>query len=416
MHIIDHKSFSMKQKTPKKRRRLFASLVILLIFGVIVLSSYVAIRYAMPLPEIRPEINEIQVSNQQQQLAWPQYGQAAVGELQSGVLASTGSDLSQPTASVAKVMTALAIIRHRPISKGQQGPLITMQASDEALYNSYVAKNGSVTRVTQGGTLSQYQALQSILLASSNNMAETTARWAFGDSQEYNKFANSLAVSLNMKHTTITDASGFSPLTVSTAKDLVLLGIAALKEPVLAEIMKQSSANIPMHGEIENVNYLLGREGIIGIKTGNTDEAGGCYLVASERILENGEKKIIIASILGAPSRTIAIEDTRPLLRTAEANYKPIEIVKANQTVGSYRVPWSSTIEAVSKQSYQVYVWSGSTVRARIILNTLPIPVNDDQTVGSITVNGYDKKVAVVARNGASQPSVRWKLQRAAHL
>jgi D-alanyl-D-alanine carboxypeptidase (penicillin-binding protein 5/6) len=44
--------------------------------------------------------------------------------------------------------------------------------------------------VQLGEELSEYQALQALLLPSANNIAETLARWAFGSIDAYNAYAN----------------------------------------------------------------------------------------------------------------------------------------------------------------------------------------------------------------------------------
>ncbi len=63
--------------------------------------------------------------------------------------------LLQPIASVAKVMTAYAVLKQKPLSAGQQGPMITITAADVAIYNDYVAKDGSVAKVEQGEQISE---------------------------------------------------------------------------------------------------------------------------------------------------------------------------------------------------------------------------------------------------------------------
>src|SRR5205807_949217 len=101
---------------------------------------------------------------------------------------------------------------------------------------------------------------------------------------------------MGFSRTVVADASGFSPDTVSTPSELVAIGIAALKNPVIAEIVAQSQAQIPgiPGGIIKNTNLLFGIDGVIGIKTGTTDEAGHCLLFAARYGAEDGQKVTIV--------------------------------------------------------------------------------------------------------------------------
>lgn len=53
------------------------------------------------------------------QLVWPEVGKAAVGSVEDGLLAlSSDSEKLSPTASMAKVITALAIMEKQPFELG----------------------------------------------------------------------------------------------------------------------------------------------------------------------------------------------------------------------------------------------------------------------------------------------------------
>jgi len=121
------------------------------------------------------------------------------------------------------------------------------------------------------------------LLPSANNLADTLAVWAFGSLDEYRTAATALVRSLGMTSTTVgTDASGFSPSTTSTARDLTLLAAAAARHPVVAEIVARDHAVLSGVGTVYNTNSLLGRPGVVGLKTGTTAEAGGVFLFAAK--------------------------------------------------------------------------------------------------------------------------------------
>jgi D-alanyl-D-alanine carboxypeptidase (penicillin-binding protein 5/6) len=114
------------------------------------------------------------------QIAWPSTGQSAVAVAGNPVVTSHGVQTPTPTASVAKLITSLVVLQAKPLSVGQQGPAITLTASDVAIYRQYLSEQGSVVPVEAGESITEYQMLQAMLLPSANNMADSLAIWAFG--------------------------------------------------------------------------------------------------------------------------------------------------------------------------------------------------------------------------------------------
>src|SRR6266498_3806894 len=63
---------------------------------------------------------------------------AAVGVKGAGVLAKTGDTQPRPIASVAKLITALAVLEKHPLKPGEAGPGINITEHDEQLYRDYI--------------------------------------------------------------------------------------------------------------------------------------------------------------------------------------------------------------------------------------------------------------------------------------
>src|SRR5207249_3540665 len=207
-----------------------------------------------------------------------------------------------PTASVAKVMTALLTLEARPLAAGQAGPDITVTSDDLNTYQQDLAEGQSVAAVAVGEQLTEYQALQALLLPSANNVATLLARWVAGSEDAFTGLMNARAQQLGMTQTSFADVSGFSPLTVSVPADLVRLGEVAMKMPVFAEIVDQQQVTLPVDGLRSNVNTLLGVDGIIGIETGNTDQAPGVYLAAAVYQVPTGPSVLVVLALQGQPS------------------------------------------------------------------------------------------------------------------
>lgn len=412
MHIIEPHQLTYRHK---KNHRLARFVVWMLVLALLLAAGYAGyFRYTHNLVVIKPtRTTDITIPASASALAWPTYGQGAVGTAGYGVLSSHNTDHPQPTASVAKIMTALAVLDRYPLKVGEPGPTLTMTANDVALYNQYVAKDGSVVLVAAGEQITEYQALQALLLPSANNMADTLALWAFGSMQNYEVYANNFAKTLHMENTLISDASGYSPQTVSTASDLVLLGAKALQNPVLAEIVAQPQANLPVAGITRNVNSLLGRDGINGIKTGDTDAAGGCYLVSSIQQLSTGQRVTVIAAIMGAPTLQRAQADMLPLLSTTLKGFSESTVASAGQIVGYYHLPWGGTVTAIASSDSRLLVWRGETIHPTLKLRNLTAPAPANTVVGQITLNFGSTSVSgdAVLETSVTPPSTLWRLK-----
>ena len=260
------------------------------------------------------------------QLAWPAVGQAAIGSAEDGLLAiSSDNEKLRPTASMAKVITALAIMEKQPFNPGQEGQTYTIVKNDIARLNAYISEGGSVLPILIGMKFTQYQAMQRMLIASDNIMADILVERVFGSKEEYVTYARDMLKRMGLRQTVVADASGFSPATVSKPSELVAIGIAALKNPVIARIVAQQQAQIPVAGIIKNTNQLLGTDGIIGIKTGTTDKAGSCLLFAARYTAKDGQKGTIVGVIMGDTNHSNLYNDARNLLASAKKGFGIVE-------------------------------------------------------------------------------------------
>src|SRR5438132_3695400 len=112
---------------------------------------------------------------------------------------------------------------------------------------------------------------------------------------------NTRVAALGMSATHYVDVSGFSPLSVSTPSDLVTLARTAMRQPAFADIVAQPQAALPVAGVVHNLDTLLGQSGVVGIKTGHTDAAGGCFVVAADLTVD-GIAARVYGAVLGQPN------------------------------------------------------------------------------------------------------------------
>ena len=384
---------------------------------IVLLGSYGYWASSRSLPPLNPDQAQVRLQTQtpSSKLAWPAAGQSGVGIVGTPILETHGTQTPAAIASTAKIITALVVLHAKPLALSQQGPMITLSASDEALYNSYAARAGSVVRVTAGEQISEYQMLEAMLLPSANNAADSLATWAFGSLGNYTASANSYLSKLGLAQTRVgTDASGFDPSTTSTAHDLVRLGELAMQDPVLAQVVGQTTASgIPVVNSVKNVNFLLGTDNIIGIKTGNTDQAGGVFISAS-RATVNGKPVTIVTALVGSPTLFQAMKDSLPLIQGAQVNFKPVTVITKASVAGRYRQPWGGRVTAITAKNLSVNTWNGTTVSSIVQLQPVPATAQAGQTAGTVTAPKsalYDlKSVPIKLQTAPTKPSLWWRL------
>jgi D-alanyl-D-alanine carboxypeptidase (penicillin-binding protein 5/6) len=383
----------MAKKHQRKHR--LRRLATLLVIG-LVLAGYVALALAQPLLSLQPTVS-LQIPTQAASkvaLNWPDYGESAIGAAGYGVLATSGSQKALPTASIAKVMTALAVLRQRPLQLNQQGPTITLG-------------------VALGEQITEYQALEAMLLPSANNMAETLARWAFGSIANYNTYANSYAKQLGLKSMHITDPSGYDQATVATARDLTLLGSLAMLNPVFTQIVAQPSASVPVAGTISNYNFMLGKDGNVGIKTGNNDGDKGAFLFASTQRVDN-QLITVVGTIMGGPDLETVLSDSAPLTASATAGFGTKHFVSNGQKVGSYNVPGQGEVAALATDNLDLVTWNGISYSAVAHLKSLKPPLSANAQVGSVGITAGSSAVndmlPVQLARPIERPTLVWRL------
>jgi len=274
-------------------------------------------------------------------------------------------DRQVPIASVAKVMTAYVILQDHPLRADEAGPTITVTADEAGAYPAQKAARQSLVRVRAGERLTLHQALQALLIASADNVAQILARWDAGTPDAFVAKMNRTASRLGMTHTRYTDPSGLDRGTVSTAADQLILAERALGLPALTGIAGQRSAVIPVAGTIRNYNTLLGKDGISGLKTGSTTAAGGC-LVFTARHVVGGRTVTLLGAVLGQPgTRTSilpnALAASATLVRGARDAVHQEALVRAGDRVATATGPGGRVTTYTVAADVTAIAWPGST-------------------------------------------------------
>jgi D-alanyl-D-alanine carboxypeptidase (penicillin-binding protein 5/6) len=278
-------------------------------------------------------------TNNDLQIEWPAFGQAAVGSMANGVLASSlTNEKVRPIASMAKVVTALAVLEKQPVEPGQDGQSYIMTVKDISNMKAHISQGGSVLPIFIGMKMTQHQAMQRMLTASDNTAADILIERVFGSEKSYLLFAGKMLKRMGLNRTHIADASGLNPATVSTPSELIVIGIAALKNPVIAGIVSRQHTKVPVAGLIKNTNELLGTMGVIGIKTGTTRAAGSCLLFAARYTNRKGNQDTLIAVIMGEKSHVNLYKYSKDLLVSAKKGVNRVhDLSTIKQSIGKGR-------------------------------------------------------------------------------
>ena len=369
---------------------------IVTVFGVIVIGFFVWLTISVITIDTTLSVNEkisIPELGSLNDLPSYDYGDNAVaidGEVVTSKEFGTDVISPRPTASTAKMILALAVMREKGFSLGETGETITINPEMYSQYVYYVTHGGSNTRVMVGEEISEYDALVSILLASSNNMADALEVWAFGSIENYREYAAKMLNEWGITNTTIgIDACGFDESTTSTAEDLARIGAKVMAEPVLAEIVATKNYVVPVAGELNNTNQLLGISRIAGIKTGFIGDTSGYCLIAGYK---EGEHTITTA-LLGAPTRAASFDDSLNLVEIMQTLVPEREVIKAGEVVGYYDSWWTGPVNIIASQDLKILAWSEANITKELNMDghtgQLSIKVNDAEYIVDVTADEY---------------------------
>lgn len=384
------------------------------VFVLLATSGLAVTKIMQPIAPIEATAMVLQQStNTGTSLHWPLESQSAIGDIQRGVLDEKPGAKPLPTASTAKLITALVVLEQKPLGLKEKGPQIVMSDEDMQRYKVYYDNDGSTAVIEKGQALTQYELLQGTLIMSSNNYADSLAVWAFGSLEKYREAAQQYVQKIGAEHTTIgSDASGYAPDTVSTAHDLVLVGIEAYKHPVLREIMAQKSVTLPLNQLRNNTNWLIGESGVVGGKTGNSDQAGGVFVGIGQTLVD-GQEQVMVAVVQGEKTPYGAIEQTERLLNEAYPLYKTTLVFKRGSTIATYSTPWGETYDAVTQSDLTAMAWNNHPPRTTLHTFSLTVPVTKQAVVGNLQISG--KNYPLKLTRDASAPTWLWRLTGKMH-
>ena len=222
------------------------------------------------------------------------------------VLFSKNPQLRFSMASTTKIMTALTALDYFK--------------SDAILTVRSAGVGGAVLGLVPGERLTFESLLYAMLLPSANDAAVAIADNYPGGREAFIKRMNEKARSLHLSNTHFADPTGLDDdENYTTVEDLARLASYAIKNPDLSKATSTKQKVIASLGsskryELNNLNKLLGTNGVTGIKTGTTEGAGEVLVTST---VENGHTFIIV--VMNSTNR---FADTRMLLSFISQNIR----------------------------------------------------------------------------------------------
>ncbi|MFJ5884196.1 D-alanyl-D-alanine carboxypeptidase family protein [Kitasatospora cineracea] len=393
------KALSARPMTPL--RRAVKRITIWGVFLAVVVGVLVAAQLLRPLPEPKAKLSladSFTFGGEQPNIPWPSKGQAAAEVVGVGSLGSSGEEKPVPIASVTKVMNAYLILQAHPLKKGESGPVLTV---DKAAAQESGNNDESTVTLTEGQQLTEYEALEMLMLPSANNVARLLARWDSGSEEEFVKKMNATAAQLGMTNTTYADAAGYNNDTKSTAKDQLKVAEKAMQLEIFKQVVAEPDTRF--NGQrIYNTNALLGKNGIIGGKTGSSTPAQSCLMWAAVKEV-GGVQRMIVGVTLGQPQT----KEEMSLVRAAQPPSQRINVAaqaalagqtlaEQGQVVGHVDDGVGGKVPVVAAKALTVAGWNGVTAHLTLtpigkIAHTLPAGTQ----VGTLSAGEGDGRVEV---------------------
>lgn|GEM_PF-393550 len=404
---------------PRRRRgrRLRWSATVLLAGGVITL-AVVQMGRPIPAPVLHSTVHLVEtVPGTAPALPWPSAGEAAVDVPALGLVEQSGPEAPVPIASLTKIMTGYLTLRDHPLAPGAHGPSLVMTAADQTEAIAEDADGATNVPVQPGERLTERQLLNGLMVHSANDFADVLARWDAGTVPAFVTKMNSAAAALGMAHTRFADASGLSGATVGTPADLLRVTQAAMAIPTFAAVVDQPSITLPIAGRLVNYVQSVGTDGVVGVKSGFTQAAMGCLVMAADRTV-GGRTVLMLAAVTGQAGTDPLSDADQTALRIVDAvagGLHPLAVLAGGTRVGTVTTAWTRpAVAVVATAPATLVVWPGQVVRAGLSDDPVRTGTLAGAHVETVTVSAGAEQVRVYAQLAGSVrgPTLRWRLTR----
>ena len=289
-----------------------------------------------------------------------------------------GKDENKQTAmaSTTKIMTAIIVVEN---CKLEDIVTITAKAA---------GTGGSTLGINKDDKITVNDLLYGLMLRSGNDAAVALAIHTAGSVEEFANMMNQKAKQLNLKNTHFVTPHGLdNEEHYTTAYELAKITDYALKNKTIAKIVATKSTTIyinEMPRQINNTNELLGNvEGVYGVKTGFTNNAGRCLVTSVKR----GDMDLIVV-VLGADTRKDRAKDSMKLIEYA---FKKYRVINVEEIINKEFELWKQINEN------RIYIDKGTT-NVELELEDVKIKKLTGENEPKIEINAVSNLVAPVEK------------------
>lgn len=292
-------------------------------------------------------------------------------------------------ASITKVMSLTLVMEAVDSGKIHMDDVVTASAHAASM-------GGSDIWLEEGEQMSVDDMIKATAVASANDAAVALAEFISGTEDDFVALMNEKAASLGMEDTTFKNCNGLDEEGhITSAYDVALMSRELIRHEKIFDYTSIWLDSL-RGGEtqIVNTNKLLrSYDGITGLKTGTTGDAGSCITATAER---NGLS--LIAVVLGADSGKERFKDAATLLDYGFANFEtrelsPEEVLSPVTVEGGMQ----NTVSVSCDDSAFLTVpkgESGGVERIVDIPESIQAPVSAGEVIGSVRFTLDNEEIA----------------------
>lgn len=305
------------------------------------------------------------------------------------ILFEKNSHDQRPCASVTKVMTLLLVFE--AIDSGKLSLDDTITASEHAS-----SMGGSDIWLEPGETMSADDMIKATVVASANDAAVALAEHISGSENAFIEQMNKRAKELKMNDTVFKNCNGLDEDGhVTSAYDVAIMSRELMKHEKIFDYTSIWLDNLrDGKTQIVNTNKLLKTyNGITGLKTGTTNDAGCCMSASAKR----GDVSLV-AVVLGCKTGKERFSDAAALLDYGFANISVKELKLPDDMPLELKVDggMEKTVKLNCDSSSKVVVDKSNNVEIKTSIDfpeSVKAPINENQKLGTLTYSIDGKTV-----------------------
>lgn len=370
-----------------------------------------------PLPAVDVRVDEASAAAPAApaSVALPADGASAVALIDDGgeaeLVAAAADDAAAPIGGAAKLVTALVTVDSLPLADGTGGPDIPIGAEDYSTYLRYEREGSRVLQVSPGEIWSERDVLRAVVLASSNNHADTLATWAYGSLDNYVREANGWLEEHGFADLRVADATGLSGENVGTATELTRLAAMVLADPALGPMFTGDEGPLSAdERRIPDVIAHLDGDDIRAMSRSYTDEAALSFVFTSE-ITVADEARRMVGAMTGVDDYETLDPAVLAAVESMQAASAPVEIIAAGTSYGEVESAWGDRAQLIAAAGRTDAAFGAAPDAATVDVEPFTTAAAGRQ-VGTVTVRLGERDISsALELDGAIRdPGPIWRL------